>query len=92
MNPTDARVQPQWNQQENAGYAPLHEPLGPLQVQTNAALDEAQILDISVTESLRRIASRYINNPESLVNGVRLEPGPSGRFHVVIILEIANIL
>ena len=47
---------------------------------------------MSVTESLRCLASRYINNPESLINGVRLEPGPSGRFQVVIMLEIANIL
>ncbi|KAH9965575.1 hypothetical protein BJV74DRAFT_296104 [Russula compacta] len=83
---------PQWNQQENAGYAPLHEAPGPLQVQTTAALDEAQILGISVTESLRRLAGRYINSPESLVNAVRLEQGPSCRFSVVIMLEIADIV
>jgi hypothetical protein len=43
-------------------------------------------------DDLRRLAWRLVNNPESLVNVVRLEPGISGRFQVVIILEVANIL
>ena len=30
---------------------------------------------------------RYINNPESLVNGIHLEPGPSGLFQVVITIH-----
>jgi len=47
---------------------------------------------MSVTEGLRRLARRYVNNPESLVNVVRLEPGASGRFQIVIMLEVANIL
>ncbi|KAH9965574.1 hypothetical protein BJV74DRAFT_869963 [Russula compacta] len=54
--------------------------------------NQAQVLGLSAMESLRRLAGLYVNNPESLVNAVRLEPGPSRRFQVVIMLEIADIL
>jgi hypothetical protein len=64
----------------------------PLQVQTGAEPDQAQVLDIPASERLRRLAGRYVNNPESLVNGVHLESGPSGRFQVVITVEICDIL
>ena len=47
---------------------------------------------MSVADSLRRLAERYINNPESVVDMVRLEPGPSGGFQVVIVLEVADLL
>jgi hypothetical protein len=55
-------------------------------------MDIDPVPDMSVTESLRRLAGRYIDNPESFVNAVRLEPGSSGRFLVVITLETADIL
>jgi hypothetical protein len=64
----------------------------PLQVQTGAEPDEAQVVDIPVSERLHRLAGRYVNNPESLVSGVYLESGPSGRFQVVITVEIGDIL
>ena len=54
--------------------------------------NDAQAVDMSVPERLRRLARRYVNNPESLVNGVHLEPGPSGRFQVVITIDITGIL
>jgi len=44
------------------------------------------------TEGLRRLARRYVNNPESLVNAVRLEQSASGRVQVVIMLEVIDIL
>ena len=47
---------------------------------------------MSVADSLRRLADRYVNNPDSVVGVVRLEPGPSGGFQVVIILEVADLL
>jgi hypothetical protein len=47
---------------------------------------------ISVVDGLRRLADRYVNNPDSVVGVVRLEPGPSGGFQVVIILEVADLL
>ncbi|KAH9970928.1 hypothetical protein BJV74DRAFT_889459 [Russula compacta] len=81
----------QWNQ-ENAGYAPPYEAGGPIQVQTDIGPDQTQVIGLSVTESLRRLAGSYVNSPESLVNTVRLELGPSGRFQVVITVEITDIL
>lgn len=45
----------------------------------------------SVAEGFRRLADRYVNNPNSVVGVVRLEPGPSGGFQVVIILEVADL-
>jgi hypothetical protein len=80
--------------QEDAGYNPPQEAVTPssFEIQTGAAPDQAQVLDISVPERLRRLAGRYVNDPESLVNGVYLEPGPSGRFQVVITIEIGDVL
>ena len=66
--------------------------MDPLQVQTAAEPDEARDLDIPISERLRRLAGRYVNNPESLINGVHLESGPSGRFQVVITVEIGDII
>jgi hypothetical protein len=54
--------------------------------------DQAQVLDMSVPERLRRLAMRYVNNPESLINRVHLESGPAGQFQVVITVEIGDIL
>jgi hypothetical protein len=48
--------------------------------------------NLAVSECLRHLAGRYVNNPELLVNGVYLESGPSGRFQVVITIEIGDIL
>ena len=48
-------------------------------------------LDLSVPERLRRLARRYVNNPDSTVNGVHLESGPSGLFQVVITIEIGDV-
>jgi hypothetical protein len=49
-------------------------------------------LRTAVAEGLRRLADHYVNNPNSVVGVVRLEPGPSGGFQVVIILEVAGLL
>ena len=81
--------------QENAGWAPLQEAVNPSSFEMQAvvaARDQAQVLDMSVPERLRRLAERYVNDPGSLVNGVHLEPGPGGRFQVVITVEIGYIL
>jgi hypothetical protein len=73
------------------GYAPLHETLDPAQVQTDMAPNE-DALDMSVPERLRRLARRYVSNPDSTVNGVHLESGPAGRFQVVIAIDIGDVL
>lgn len=52
----------------------------------------AQALDASIGESRRRLAGRYLNNPNAYVSTIRLEPGPSGQFQVIITLEMANIV
>ena len=74
-----------------ATYVPLQEVVDPFQIQTGVVPDQAQVLDMSVPERLRRLAVRYVNNPESLVNGVHLESGPPGRFQIVITVEIGDI-
>jgi hypothetical protein len=83
--------------QGNSSYAPLREVAGPSQAQTGIGFradqpDQHQVFNAPVTESLRYLAGNYVNNPESLVCGVQLEPTPSGRFRVVITLETGGIL
>ena len=52
----------------------------------------APTLDASIAESRRRLASRYLINPEAYVSTIRLEPGPSGELQVIITLGMANVL
>ena len=40
---------------------------------------------------LRNIIGRFLNNPGTLVNMLRIEPGPNGRFEAWIALELADI-
>ena len=40
---------------------------------------------------LRILAGRFLNNPDTLVHMLRIEPGPGGRFEVWIALELADI-
>ena len=49
-------------------------------------------LDLPVSERLRRLAGRYVNNQDSTVSGVYLESGPTGRFQVVITIDIGDVL
>jgi hypothetical protein len=70
----------------------MHEQADPPQDQSDAGTDQAQAFDMSVTEGLRRLARRYVDNPESLVDAVHLELGRSGRIRVVIVLETTDIL
>ncbi|KAI9449331.1 hypothetical protein BJY52DRAFT_1420050 [Lactarius psammicola] len=73
--------------QDNFGYAPVPERAGP----PNVGLLHASILDASIVEGRRRLAGHYLNNPDSYVSMIRLEPGPSGQSQVIIVLEMANI-
>ena len=77
--------------QGNPQYALQHEVVDPPQFQMGRA-PSIGALDLSVPERLRRLAGRYVNNPDSTVSGVHLEPGPSGRFQVVITIDIRDIL
>jgi hypothetical protein len=40
---------------------------------------------------LRILAGRLLNNPDTLVNVLRIQPGPGGRFEVLIALELADL-
>ncbi|KAH9987757.1 hypothetical protein BJV74DRAFT_951599 [Russula compacta] len=78
---------------EDAGYTQVNqEASGFPRAQASATIDQPQVLDRPVTESLRHLAQRYINNPESRIITVRLEQGPSGRFQVAIMVERADLL
>lgn len=52
----------------------------------------AQTPDVSIAESRRRLAGQYLNNPNAYVATIRLEPGLSGRFEVIITLEMTDIM
>ena len=78
--------------QDGAGYVTLHEQARLPQVQTGAGLDQAPVFNMFAMEGLRQVSRRYVNHPETLVNTVRLEPGAAGRFRVVIVLEVVDIL
>ena len=58
--------------------------------------DLAQALQVPVfnepaRETLRRMANRYLNDPNSQVNMIRMEPGIAGGIRVDITLELADI-
>ena len=86
--------------QENQGSGPFCNALQGDQVvpdPTRAALPEpsahqAPALGQSKAENLRRLASRYLNHPDSQIDMVRMEPGSAGRYKVVIVLEMADFL
>ncbi len=63
----------------------------PTQVEVGTVPNEGAF-DLSVPEHLRHLAGHYINNPDSTVNGIHLESGPSGQFQVVIMIDIGDIL
>ena len=51
----------------------------------------APLADMPPPNGLRNLASRFLNNPDTLVNMLRIEPGPGDRFVVWIELELADI-
>ena len=70
--------------QDNFGNALVHEREGP----SNMELPRAQTLDGSIAEGRRRLAGMYLNNPDAYVSTIRLEPGTSGQFQIIITLEM----
>ena len=47
--------------------------------------------NVPPVNGLRNLANHYLNNPDTLVNMLRIEPGPGGRFVVWIALELPDI-
>ena len=80
----------QENQDGIFGYPPAGLAVGnPQYVPGPEALpDPAPLHDAPLADGLRDIASRYINNPGTRVNMLRIEPGLGGRFEVWIVAEI----
>ena len=86
-----AWLNPLQQYQENVGFTLPQEVVEAPQVQMDTAPNDGA-LDLSIPERLRRLAGRYVSSPDSTINGVHLEPGPSGRFQVVITIDIRDIL
>ena len=86
--------------QENQGSDPFGNANQDVQVvlnPTRAALPDPSAhrglaLGQPTAENLRRLASRYLNHPDSQIDMVRMEPGSAGRYKVVIVLEMADFL
>jgi hypothetical protein len=53
---------------------------------------QAPTLNTSIAEGRRRLADLYLNNASAHVSMIHLEPGPSGRFQVIMTLEIPSTL
>jgi hypothetical protein len=76
------------------GYPPADPAVGPPQYfpGPEALPYPAPLHNAPLADGLRNLASRYINNPGTLVNMLRIVPRPGGRFEVWIALELADIL
>ncbi|KAI0249232.1 hypothetical protein BJV78DRAFT_1229208 [Lactifluus subvellereus] len=48
--------------------------------------------DQLAAENLRHLADRFLNHPDTQIEAVLMEPGPGGRFKVMISLEIADFM
>jgi len=84
--------------QDNQGNSPFgYAPQDAVRDPTQAALPGPSAhqntgLREPAAGSLRQLASRYLYHPDSQVDMVRMEPGSAGRYKVVIILEMADLL
>ncbi|KAH9992010.1 hypothetical protein BJV74DRAFT_795886 [Russula compacta] len=87
-------LSPQGNQEnEIFGYDPQRLLPGSTQAAfPNPSAHQAPALDRPAAENLRRLASRYLQHPDSQIDMIRMEPGSAGRYRVVIVLEMAGFL
>lgn len=69
-------------------YIPQHVAPGP----PPAAFPRVPTLNqVTRTENLRRLANRYLDDPNAQVRMISTEEGTAGGFQVVIILEMPNV-
>jgi hypothetical protein len=73
-------------------YAGQHTAPGPAQAWLDELPHQDPVLNEPATEALRRLARRYLNQPNSQVEMVRMEPAPTGGIMVVITLELVGLL
>ncbi|KAH9165927.1 hypothetical protein EDB89DRAFT_2076363 [Lactarius sanguifluus] len=76
------------------GYAPADPAVGPPQYfpGPEPLPYQAPLANAAPADGLRNLAGRYINNPGTRINMLRIEPGIAGHFEVWIVLEMADIL
>ncbi|KAH9012466.1 hypothetical protein EDB85DRAFT_2159031 [Lactarius pseudohatsudake] len=76
------------------GYAPADPAVGPPQYfpGPEPLHYQAPLVNAAPADGLRNLAGRYVNNPGTRVNMLRIEPGLAGHFEVWIVLEMAHIL
>ncbi|KAI0249227.1 hypothetical protein BJV78DRAFT_1284126 [Lactifluus subvellereus] len=75
------------------GYAAQHVAPGPAQAAfPDPSVQHIPVPDQLAAENLRRLANRFLHHPDSQIEVVLMEPGPAGRFKVMISLEIADFM
>ncbi|KAF8482598.1 hypothetical protein DFH94DRAFT_680642 [Russula ochroleuca] len=74
------------------GYVPQNNAPGPVQAAfPHLFVHRVPTPNQAGAENLRRLASRYLHNPEAQVGMVSMEAGTAGRFKVVITLELNDV-
>ncbi|KAH9018164.1 hypothetical protein EDB84DRAFT_1581604 [Lactarius hengduanensis] len=75
-------------------YAPADPAVGPPQYfpGPEPLPYQAPLANAAPADGLRNLAGRYINNPGTRINMLRIEPGLAGHFEVWIVLEMPDIL
>ena len=82
-----------WTFTQEFGYAAQNVVPGPAQAAfPDPPVQHVPALDQLAAENLRRLAIRFMHNPDTQVEVVRMEPGPAGCFKVIISLEIADFI
>ena len=79
-------------QENHDGYGPHFAPADPPEAFPGVRPHPAPPADIPpAANGLRNLAGHFLNNPGTLVNMLRIVPGPNGRLEVWIALELADI-
>jgi hypothetical protein len=81
--------------QEYGAFGPQHVAPGPVPAQggfPHLLLHQVAAPGQSGAESIRRLASRYLHQPNSRVDSVCMEPDAAGRSKMVIILDVTDVL
>jgi hypothetical protein len=71
-------------------HAGQDEPADLVQV-LDEGLHQVPIINEPAREILRRMANRYLNDPDSQVNMIHIEQGTAGGIRVEITLELADL-
>ena len=78
---------------QGLGYAAQHVAPGPAQADyPDPWVEHVPAPDQLAAENLRRLANRFLRHPDTQIEAVRMEPGPAGRFKVMISLETADFI